>query len=252
MRVPARFKHRLVPHALAALCTLAVMTYDFSHERQITIFSFHPIFMSVAFALCLPEGLMVYRNKVLFDILSPIMAHGSRTKIRTIHLTLQMVAGACIALGFLFVVANKAAHRRWLLPRTWHGFLGLLIMLLVGVQIAVGRLKLNLLTQGVVDSRSSSSRQYEWHGLLGRLIFDVSVVGLVSGVFTWVGLTFRSIFLVCMILALWVSVGLQMEIDQEKSQQKQEDAAESGADGAAVTDTLVGGASRRPASPTAV
>lgn len=53
-----------------------------------SVFFRHPIFMSVAFVVLMPEGVVAYRNHLLLDSFGPIMQHGTKHKNRTIHMAL--------------------------------------------------------------------------------------------------------------------------------------------------------------------
>ena len=149
--------------------------------------------------------------------------------LRSLPSSLQMTAGAMMLLGLTFAVINKAAHHVLVTPRTWHGRLGLVIVGLVFTQMLIGRLKLQSLTQGVVDSRSNLNA-YRWHGNLGVFIFDLGIVGAMTGLVTWVGVTLKSLVLLCMLSSLWVSVALQLEGDSsaEKREGGSGDDSESG------------------------
>ena len=53
----------------------------FSTTRSLTLFSLHPICMTLGAVLCIPQGIVVYRNDSLLETLSPIMQHNKRTKV---------------------------------------------------------------------------------------------------------------------------------------------------------------------------
>lgn len=45
----------------------------------------HPLFMGLGCLLFMAEGVLVYRNRVLVNVFSPIMQHTKKRKARSLH-----------------------------------------------------------------------------------------------------------------------------------------------------------------------
>ena len=68
--------------------------------------------MTIGTLIFIAEGISTYRNRVLVDTFSPIMAHNARSKSRSIHQVLQMMGSILLLLGMMFIIANKIEHKR--------------------------------------------------------------------------------------------------------------------------------------------
>jgi Eukaryotic cytochrome b561 len=175
----------------------------------------HPLFMSIAFA-SMSLGVVAYRNKLLLEIFSPIMQHGSTTKNRTIHMTLQTLTGGFAVLGLTFIVANKlkAKHSATtLIPHTVHSICGTLVLLVISAQIIVGSKKHASLTTGVIDARNST-KKYRWHGKLGMLLYDTALVTVVTGLWELYGISVGSVIILTVLGMLWLNINYQMHESQ--------------------------------------
>lgn len=106
---PKYFEISSVFHFLIWFTTIYIFSSVFVQIRKITLFSLHPIFMTLGSVLCLGEGLVSFRNRFLADTLSPIMQHSHRMKTRTIHRTIQIIGCLFLSLGmyiFMFIFIN--------------------------------------------------------------------------------------------------------------------------------------------------
>ncbi len=79
------FQNSAVFHTTIFTTTLAIITVVFSQTKSLTLFSLHPICMSIGSIIFLAEGIVAYRNSGLLDTLSPIMQHNKRTKVSSFH-----------------------------------------------------------------------------------------------------------------------------------------------------------------------
>lgn len=73
--------NNIVFHCTVGFGTLAVIAAVFSKTRSLTLFSLHPVFMTIGTFIFLAEGIVAYRNNSLLTTLGPIMQHGQRTKV---------------------------------------------------------------------------------------------------------------------------------------------------------------------------
>ncbi|CAN0512522.1 unnamed protein product [Ectocarpus sp. 12 AP-2014] len=206
---PAWVKPRFLTHIMGPVIALIVIASTFSKTESLNLFSLHATCMALAFVVLMPEGVVAYRNHLLLDSLSPIMSNGTKAKKRTIHLTLQVLASMFAALGLFFIAGNKVYHRNSILPRTWHGVVGAITLLAMVMQVVVGRLKHMSFTSGVIDARNRG-KKYRWHGKMGLLLYDLSTVSLVLGLWTFFGLSVVTVVVPVMLAYAWLNVNLQM------------------------------------------
>ena len=68
--------------------------------------------MTIGTLIFIAEGISTYRNRVLVETFSPIMAHNARSKSRSIHQVLQMMGSILLLLGMMFIIANKIENKR--------------------------------------------------------------------------------------------------------------------------------------------
>eukprot|EP00611_Tribonema_gayanum_P006021 TRINITY_DN1527_c0_g1_i2.p3 TRINITY_DN1527_c0_g1~~TRINITY_DN1527_c0_g1_i2.p3 ORF type:complete len:274 (-),score=101.21 TRINITY_DN1527_c0_g1_i2:147-968(-) len=201
---PKWLKPKYMTHVLAAANVITIVVIVAIHERTFSVFSFHPLFMSLGFLMCMSLGVIAYRNKFLLDLLSPIMMHGPTTKSRTMHITFQSFAGGFILLGLLFIVASKLKHGSTVVPHSIHAVLGSAVLVATAVQVTVGKLKYDSLTR-------RQERKQLWHGKMGLLLYDVAAVTILTGLWALVGVvTLSSLVMMLMLVLLWVNINYQM------------------------------------------
>ena len=97
-------------HFILIVAVLTITAATFTHTRSLTLFSLHPICMSIGM-LCIGEGLVSYKNKGLLDVFSPIMQHSRKVKARTIHRNIQSI-------GIVFLMTGTTICT--LTPHTIH------------------------------------------------------------------------------------------------------------------------------------
>ncbi|XP_033056147.1 cytochrome b561 domain-containing protein 1 isoform X4 [Trachypithecus francoisi] len=122
------------------------------------LFSWHPVFMSLAFCLCMAEAILLFSPEH-----SPFFFCSRKARIR-LHWAGQTLAILCAALGLGFIISSRTRSE---LPHlvSWHSWVGALTLLATGVQALCGlcllcpraarvsrvaRLKLYHLTCGLV------------------------------------------------------------------------------------------------------
>jgi hypothetical protein len=136
-------------HLLALSLTLWVWGISLARAHTFTLFSFHPVFMSLACVLFMTEGVLVYRNLACFNFLSPIMKNSARVKLQNIHRAFHVLAAAFIGMGMAFIFSNKVKKHRTLLPTSIHAALGFLVCIGIVVQVMAGIEKLDAQRSGV-------------------------------------------------------------------------------------------------------
>ncbi|XP_030416951.1 cytochrome b561 domain-containing protein 1 isoform X3 [Gopherus evgoodei] len=85
------------------------------------LFSWHPVFMSIAFCLCLPEAILLFSPEN-----SPFCLCSRQVKV-WLHWTAQTLVVVAAALGLAFIISSK---NRSELPHlvSWHSLLGVLTL----------------------------------------------------------------------------------------------------------------------------
>ncbi|KPP71367.1 Cytochrome b561 domain-containing protein 1-like [Scleropages formosus] len=96
-----------------------------------SLFSWHPVCMSVAFCLCMTEGILVFSTEA-----SPFCFKSRKAKVR-LHWFLQavMLLGGATGLGFMVASKNVSEHSHL---ATWHSVLGVATLGAVALQAACG------------------------------------------------------------------------------------------------------------------
>ncbi|CAM9265706.1 unnamed protein product [Choristocarpus tenellus] len=206
---PRWAKAPFLTHVIGPLILIIVVIATFLKTRKLNLFSLHPICMSLAFVVLMPEGIVAYRNTFLLDVFSPIMQHGSKFKKRTIHMTIQLMMAGFAGLGLMFIVANKLYIGTTSIPHTLHAILGSLVLMAIVMQGIVGNKKYGSLTTGVIDSRNRG-KKYRWHGKMGLLVYDASVVVMGLGIASFFGSSTTSLVVILLMVYLWLNVNLQM------------------------------------------
>uniref|UniRef100_A0A8C8SGP6 ascorbate ferrireductase (transmembrane) n=1 Tax=Pelusios castaneus TaxID=367368 RepID=A0A8C8SGP6_9SAUR len=118
--------------ALAHLVALGLTVFLLQLSRPGTsLFSWHPVFMSIAFCLCLPEAILLFSPEN-----SPFCFCSRQVKV-WLHWTVQTLAVVTAALGLAFIVSSK---NRSELPHlvSWHSLLGLLTLIATSGQALCG------------------------------------------------------------------------------------------------------------------
>ncbi|EDL01955.1 mCG131613, isoform CRA_b, partial [Mus musculus] len=139
---------------VAGLCRPAWHCYAFHGG----LFSWHPVFMALAFCLCMAEAILLFSPEhSLFFFCS------RKTRIR-LHWAGQTMAILCAVLGLGFIISSKIRSEMSHLV-SWHSWIGALTLLATGGQALCGlcllcpraarvsrvaRLKLYHLTCGLV------------------------------------------------------------------------------------------------------
>ena len=190
-------------HLVVFMSAIFTVIAVFAKVRGITIFSMHPLCMTVGTMVFISEGIVAYRNRALLETLSPIMQHSKRVKVRALHQTLQMIGSAFLGLGLLFVVAHKAEYKKSIVPQTIHSSIGIIAISLIILQIVVGNQKITHLDR-------SNTKIKRWHGDCGLLVWDLLCITLITGLLEFLPFSFFTFVVVLAIVTLWMSTHAQM------------------------------------------
>ncbi|KAM6454459.1 putative transmembrane reductase CYB561D1 isoform 2-T2 [Liasis olivaceus] len=117
--------------ALAHLAALGMTIFLLLLSRPGTsLFSWHPVFMSIAFCLCLTEAILIFAPE------GSLFFCSHKVKVQ-LHWTAQMLSLGAATLGLGFIISSK---NRSELPHfiSWHSILGLLTFLATCGQVLCG------------------------------------------------------------------------------------------------------------------
>jgi hypothetical protein len=191
-------------HLLVITTTIFIVIAVFAKIRGITLFSIHPLCMTVGTIIFIAEGIVAYRSRALVETLAPIMQHSKRVKVRALHQTLQMVGSSFLGLGLLFIVAHKTEYKKSIMPKTIHSSIGIIAISLIIVQIVVGNQKITHLDR-------SNTKSQRWHGDCGLLVWDLLCITLITGLLEFLPFSFFTFIVVSLIVILWISTHSQMK-----------------------------------------
>ncbi|XP_054473495.1 transmembrane reductase CYB561D2 [Anoplopoma fimbria] len=140
-------------------------------------FSWHPFFMTLAFSFFMTEAIL------LFSPYGSLLKQFSHKTKGRVHWILQCLCVSCAVLGLAAITYNKHLNGK---PHftSWHGFLGLLTVCVVGLQsLAAVPLIYHSLAKGW--SLAKLKRYHAATGLVTYLLGSASLLlGLSSGWFT--------------------------------------------------------------------
>ncbi|XP_048354113.1 probable transmembrane reductase CYB561D1 [Sphaerodactylus townsendi] len=160
----------LVAHLAALGMTVLLLLLS---RPGTSLFSWHPVFMSIAFCLCLTEAILIFSpNGSLFCSCSP------KIKVQ-LHWTAQMLVLVAATLGLAFIISSK---NRSELPHlvSWHSCLGLLTLLALCGQILCG-----LCLQFPQLLRNFSVAQLQlYHTVYGLVVYLLATFTVVLGIYS--------------------------------------------------------------------
>ncbi|XP_041083170.1 cytochrome b561 domain-containing protein 1-like [Polyodon spathula] len=96
-----------------------------------SLFSWHPVCMSVGFSLCMTEGVLLFSSEG-----SPFCFQSRKGRVR-LHWVLQALVVIAGGTGLAFIVASKNVSERPHLT-SWHGLLGMATLVATGCQALCG------------------------------------------------------------------------------------------------------------------
>lgn len=168
---------RALSGAAAHLATFAFTIFMiYITKPGSTLFSWHPLLMTLAFSFFMTEAIMVFSPDSILRSLS----RKARTRA---HWVLHLLAVLCALVGLAVIYANKVLQEK---PHfsTWHGLVGLMTVLCTVVQSMGG---VTLLYPKLFQHWTLATRKlyHATSGLLGYLLASGSLMlGMCSLWFT--------------------------------------------------------------------
>lgn len=139
-----------------------------------SLFSWHPVCMSVAYCLCLTEGLLVFSAEG-----SPFCLKSRKGKVR-LHWFCQALVLTVGAAGLGFMVASKNVSERPHLV-SWHGLLGVCTLAATALQAACG---VCVVFPKLPRLSSALPRLKLYHATCGLVTYLLATVTVVSAMFS--------------------------------------------------------------------
>ncbi|XP_026533685.1 cytochrome b561 domain-containing protein 1-like [Notechis scutatus] len=157
--------------ALAHLAAWGMTVFLLLLSRPGTsLFSWHPVFMSIAFCLCLTEALLIFSPEASLFFCS----HKAKVQL---HWIAQMLALVAATLGLVFIISSK---NRSELPHfiSWHSILGLVTILATCGQVLCG---LGLLFPQLLRI-SLAAQLWRCHTVYGLIVYLLATSTVVLGI----------------------------------------------------------------------
>ncbi|XP_018966463.1 probable transmembrane reductase CYB561D1 [Cyprinus carpio] len=138
-----------------------------------SLFSWHPVCMSLGFCLCMTQGILLFSADG-----SPFCFKSRKWKVR-LHWFFQAVLLVCGATGFGFMVASKNIKE---LPHftSWHSLLGVATMAATVLQAICG---VFLLFPKLISTHSFP-RLRLYHATCGLVAYLLATITVISAMFT--------------------------------------------------------------------
>ncbi|XP_015671286.1 cytochrome b561 domain-containing protein 1 isoform X1 [Protobothrops mucrosquamatus] len=135
-----------------------------------SLFSWHPVFMSIAFCLCLTEAILIFSPE------GSLFFCSHKVKVQ-LHWIAQVLALVAATLGLVFIISSK---NRSELPHftSWHSILGLLTILALYGQVLCGLCL--LFPQLLRISLVAQLRRY--HVVYGLIVYLLATFTVVLGI----------------------------------------------------------------------
>lgn len=163
--------------------SLTVSIYVLSRPGT-SLFSWHPVCMSMAYCLCMTEGLLLFSAEA-----SPLCCKCGRGKV-CLHWLCQAVGLLCAAVGVGFMVASKNVAQ---LPHlvSWHSVLGVGTLTAIALQAACG---LCVLCPKLLRLPSRPAKVKLYHATCGLVVYLLSTITIVSAMFSpWFDATVKGV-----------------------------------------------------------
>lgn len=193
----------VVYHSVLLCGTVTILVAIFGMLRTFTLFSFHPLCMTIGCFIFLAEGMTVFLNHTLLEAFSPIMQHNRKLKERSIHQSMQIIGSCFLILGVLFIIAEKIEVRESFVPFSVHSLIGTVTLLLILVQAIVGQHKLEILIKEKIKVN-------KWHGDLGLLVWDLLCVSMFTGLLFYLPWSFSNFVVLFIPIIVWLAVLVQV------------------------------------------
>lgn len=116
---------------------------------------------------------------------------------------MQIIGSCFIVAGLIFIAFHKVNIKKSLWPGTLHSLFGFISLIIIGIQIAIGMMKFDML-------RKNNTKIYRWHGDLGLLGWDMLCVTTLLGMKSFLIFRFSSFLSYLLVICTWYTVHLQM------------------------------------------
>ena len=134
-------------------------------EELLDVFTLHVVTMLLAWAL-FSEGVVAYRAGTI--------GSASVGELRLRHRRMIGLGALCMACGVVTIISHKMDEGHSLMPHTYHGTLGCVVVLMAVPQVRIGMIKLGklMLNQG---------KSHRMHGNLGQLLYGLVATNVALG-----------------------------------------------------------------------
>lgn len=143
----------------------------------------------------------------------------------------MILGGTFITFGLIFIIVHKLEVQRTIRPHSIHGFLGILALLVIVLQILSGSWKMSQLM-------TTRRRVLNWHGDIGLILWDLLILTLFVGLASTLQFSISSLFVCLSSFIVWVVIVFQLH---SRSGLRDEDAV----DGIETADLLYNDSSKR-------
>lgn len=139
-----------------------------------SLFSWHPVGMSVAYCLCMTEGILLFSAEQ-----SPFCFRSRKGKVR-FHWFCQALVLIAAATGLGFIVASKNVPE---LPHlvTWHSWLGICTLATTGLQAACG---ICVIFPKLLRLSSPPPKLKLYHATCGLVVYLLATMTVVLAMFS--------------------------------------------------------------------
>ncbi|XP_075996341.1 putative transmembrane reductase CYB561D1 isoform X2 [Genypterus blacodes] len=152
-----------------------------------SLFSWHPMCMSIAYCLCMTEGILLFSPEG-----SPFCIKSRKGKVR-LHWFCQALVLVTATTGLSFMVASKNVSER---PHmvSWHSMLGVCTLCVTALQAAFGVCLIFPKLLPVSSSSSLPPRLKLYHATCGLLVYLLATLTVVLAMFSdWFQATVKGV-----------------------------------------------------------
>ncbi|XP_072279793.1 probable transmembrane reductase CYB561D1 isoform X4 [Pyxicephalus adspersus] len=170
---------------------------------QPSLFSWHPLFMAIAFCLCMTEAVLLLSPET-----SPLCTLSRKSKIR-LHWLLQMSVPILAGTGTTFIVCSKNRSEQPHLT-SWHSVLGLITLMATCCQAVCG---FALLCPRLAQV-SAVSRLKMYHATCGLMVYLLATATVVLGFYSnWFQAQIKGPgWYVCLVLPLYPALVIMNQV----------------------------------------
>uniref|UniRef100_A0A803JGK9 ascorbate ferrireductase (transmembrane) n=1 Tax=Xenopus tropicalis TaxID=8364 RepID=A0A803JGK9_XENTR len=176
---------------------------DSSSGTSLSLFSWHPIFMAVAFCLCMTEAVLLLSPET-----SPLCPLSRKSKTR-LHWLVQLCVPLLAGIGFAFIVCSKNRSEQ-LHMTSWHSILGVFTLGATFCQAVCG---LALLCPRLARI-SAVSRLKLYHATCGLLVYLLATSTVLLGLCSdWFQAQIKGpVWYICLALPLYPALIIMNQV----------------------------------------